>query len=61
MKFYAYKPELDGREPLGTANRILFELKTIAGAKRKAAKLLGPSAKLFTYWNFYDQKTFKQH
>lgn len=30
MKYYAYLPNKDGTEPMGTATRILFELKTDA-------------------------------
>jgi hypothetical protein len=62
MKFYAFKGNHElGAEPCGTEGRILFELKTFWGARRKARALLGPVYKLFTYSNFYDDKTFRQH
>lgn len=60
MKFYAYLPNKDGKEPMGTANRVLFELKTCVGAVRKALRLIGGDAKLFRYINFYDKTTFVQ-
>jgi hypothetical protein len=58
-KFYAYKPDKSGREPLGTSGRTLFELKTVDGAKNRAKKMLGSGYKLYTYTNFYNDKTFK--
>jgi len=60
MKFYAYKPTKDGGEPLGTSGRTLFELKTVAGAHRRARSVLGPRYRLFRYTNFYDNKTFRR-
>ncbi len=76
MKFYAYVPNLKltpkdydkgyGNEillvgePLGTTNRILFELKTKAGAKRRAIRLLGKRCRVFTYTSFYNTNTFHQ-
>lgn len=60
MKFYAYLPDKDGKEPMGTANRVLFKLKTYTGAIHKALRLIGKNAKLFRYINFYDKTTFIQ-
>jgi len=60
MKFYAYIPTVDGEEPVGTFSRVLFELKTVRGAKRRAERLLGSNYKLFQYTNFYDDKTFRR-
>ena len=75
MKYYAYVPNLkltasdydkDGfeillaGEPTETANRILFELKTHAGAKRRAIRLLGIRCRVFRYTTFYDNDTFYQ-
>jgi hypothetical protein len=59
-KFYAYKPRADGKLPLGTTGRTLFELKTVGGAKKRARSVLGSNYKLFTYTNFYNDKTFKK-
>jgi len=59
MKFYAYIPKEDGSAPMGTANKLLFELKTHKGAIRRAGRLLGNPFCVFTYRNFYDSKTFK--
>ena len=60
MKFYAYIPDKNGREPLGTDNRTLFELKTVQGAIRHATKRLKTQEFcLFSYRNFYDNETFR--
>jgi hypothetical protein len=60
MKFYAYKPRKDGTEPLGTDGRILFELKTVRGAIRRAKRILGESCRVFQYTNFYNDETFRR-
>ncbi len=60
MRYYAYKGSFPlGEEPLGTDNRILFELKTHAGARRRARGQLGPEFRLYTFTNFYDDSTFE--
>lgn len=62
MKFYAYAPK-DGKEPMGTDRKLLFELKSIKGAHRRAQRVLGErygEYVLFTYTNFYNDKTFKK-
>ncbi len=59
-KYYAYKPDDQGKEPMGTQNRLLFELKTDIGAIRRAIRPLGPSCRVFWYTNFYDDTTFRQ-
>lgn len=58
-KYYAFKPDDQGKEPMGTQNRLLFELKTDMGAIRRAVRVLGQTAKVFQYANFYDAKTFR--
>ena len=60
MKFYAYIPTKDGKEPMGTADKLLFELKTTRGAIKRTRKHLGPRYMLFRYTNFYDDKTFRR-
>lgn len=69
MKFYGYVPTKEGKEPLGTEGRTMFELETVPGAIRKmrryastvkSPKLSAPSFKLFSYTNFYDESTYKQ-
>ena len=61
MTFYAYVPTDEGKEPMGTFNRILIELKTVNGAIRQAKRRLGTDKfRLFSYTNFYDEKTFKK-
>ena len=71
MKFYAYIPDASGNDtcgmidwsikPGGKMKKALFELKTVRGAHRKAQRLLGGRYKLFSYTNFYDDKTFTEH
>lgn len=60
MKYYAYVPTEEGEEPMGTANRIKFQLKTNRGAIRRAKRVLGDNFCLFTYTNFYNDLTFKE-
>lgn len=60
MKYYAYKLTDKGTEPMGTSGRILFELKTHKGAIRRALCVLGHNFRLFSYTNFYDDKTFRE-
>jgi hypothetical protein len=59
MKFYAYIPTESGDEPLGTFNKLLFELKTVRGAITRAKRIFKTdNFKVFWYNNFYDDKTF---
>jgi hypothetical protein len=59
MKFYAYKGKLPlGKEPLGTFDKLIFELRTKKGAIRHCEKYLGLKFMLYTYYNFFDDKTF---
>jgi hypothetical protein len=61
MKFYGYIGNYDlGCEPLGTEGRHLKELKTLAGAIKHFKQWFNNKPfKLYTYHNFYDDKTFK--
>jgi len=70
MKFYAYisregyfyagHPKT-GDAPVGTENQLLFELKTVAGAHKRADRVFKSRPyKLFRYSNFYDENTFHQ-
>lgn len=60
MKFYAYKGTAElGKEPLGTSGKMLFELKTVNGAIRRAVRLYGRSCTIYTYTNFYRDSTFR--
>lgn len=66
MNFYAYLPDKDGSEPCGTDNRIVSknEYKTLSSFMRY--RLIPYYSnnfnlfKVFTFTNFYDDKTFKQ-
>ena len=62
MKFYAYLGNhLLGEEPLGSENKLMFELKTVKGAKNRCVRAFGKRPYvLFSYTNFYDNKTFKE-
>jgi hypothetical protein len=60
VKFYAYIPDKQNNEPLGTFNRALFELKTVKGAIKKCKNnFKTDNFRLFSYTNFYDDKTFR--
>ena len=41
MKYYAYIPDENGNEPVGTFNRLMFELKTIRGARKRCYNAFG--------------------
>jgi hypothetical protein len=59
MKFYAYIPDEDGREPLGTNNKLLFELKTKKGAFNRTKRIFeSENFRLFWYTNFYNDSSF---
>lgn len=61
MSFYAYIPCPDGSEPLGTANRVVFERKTFLGALAYARRYLKThSIKLFYFKSIFDASTFIQ-
>lgn len=59
MKFYAYKPNEHGGEPLGSGNKLIFELGTLRGAVKRCERYLGTNYRLYIYSNFYDDKTFR--
>ena len=60
MKFYACVPDEKGNEPLGTAGKFLFELKTVGGAIRKRLRFYGNKTfRLYNYTNFYRDSTFR--
>ena len=61
MKFYAYKGNYElGKEPLGTFDKMMFELKTTKGALRRCYQCFKTDFRLYYYSNFYDNKTFKE-
>ena len=62
MKFYAYEGrKVLGKEPLGSSGKMMFELKTVQGALRKAYKAYGSlNFSLYYYTNFYEDSTFTQ-
>ena len=61
MKFYAYKgKEPLGKEPLGSFNKQIIELKTVNGAKRRCINAWGSDYSLYSFTNIYDDKTFRQ-
>ncbi len=60
MKYYAYLPNKDGTEPMGTDRKILFQLKTNSGAIRRAVRRFGHKVRIFTYRNFYAGSTYQQ-
>jgi hypothetical protein len=58
-KYYATLV-IDGKEPLGSDRKLLFELKTDDGAIRRAKRYLARhgTVRVYRYRNFYDDKTF---
>ena len=62
MNFYGYEGKYElGKEPLGTFRKILWrDLRTVAGAKRRAAKLYGDNYRMFTFTNLYDEGTYQE-
>ena len=67
MKFYVYTPDENcnypdalKNEPVGTFGKMMFELKTTNGAINRCNKGFGSQPfLLYSYTNFYDNKTFK--
>lgn len=66
MNFLAYRPDKNGNEPMGTADKCLWldrhsdGLKTTKGAIKRARRLIGTPFKLFSFTNIYDEKTYKK-
>ncbi len=61
MKFYAYLGgDHLGKEPCGCGDRYNWEdLKTVKGAIRRARRYFrGRPFSLYSYTNFYDDRTF---
>ncbi len=59
-KYYAYKGTYSlGDEPCGSDNKLIFELKTDAGAVRRARRILGAVCRAYRYTVFYNSKTFE--
>jgi len=60
MKFYVYAGHAPlGQEPLGTADRCIWtDLKTPAGARRRASRLFPQGFSLYRFTNFYNNATF---
>ena len=59
MNFYAYIPREDGKEPCGTANKVLSrEYKTLWNFIKFR---LGSNSRfrIYSFTNFYDDSTFK--
>lgn len=73
MKFYGYVVTIEGKEPLGTEGRTMFEAANVPAAIRRMRRYVSSvpllpfykfpnprEYRLFSYTNFYDQSTFKQ-
>lgn len=62
MNYYAYVPTKEGLEPTGTDARLIINgLKTIKGVQNRCKVYFGNNNyKLFSYTNFYNEKTFKE-
>lgn len=59
-RFFAFQPDAQGNEPLGTSGKTMFQLKTNRGGIRRAIRALGHRCRVYTYTNFYDERTFTQ-
>ena len=66
MNFYSYTTETPNTpglsdEPLGSGGRFIDrDLKTVRGAVNRMKKVSsGKSFKVFSFTNFYDDKTFR--
>jgi hypothetical protein len=59
--FYAYNGNAElGHEPCGTEGRHIWQdLKTLRGAIKRMEALGYKSFRIYTFWNFFDNKTFK--
>jgi hypothetical protein len=62
MDFYAYRGNADlGQEKLGTDNRAMLHYKTNGEAVRRCLKKWPDNIfRLYSYTNFYNDKTFKE-
>lgn len=62
MGYYAYIPTKDGKEPLGTENRLIIrDLKTVRGViNRCKTAFKDKTFKLYSFTNFYDGSTYKE-
>lgn len=62
MRFYAYEGNAPlGSEKLGTEGKLVFELKTIRGAKGRCNKAYGTRKyQLYSYTNFYNPASFRK-
>ena len=61
QNFYAYKGDAElGKEPLGTEDRYVWkDLKTLKGAIDRMNSFGYKSFRIYTFADFYDNKTFK--
>lgn len=62
MKYYAYAGNYElGKEPLGTADKLLiWDLTAMWAILRRCRRVFGMSFRLYSYTNFYDDKTFRE-
>lgn len=62
-KYYAYIPDSNGNEPIGTFGRIFFTAKTtnVSRLKKMTIERLGKdkSYRLYSYTDLYRVSTFK--
>jgi hypothetical protein len=59
MTYYAYSPDKDNKEPVGSDNRILCDYKHPTYAIRKCHRFFTSSFRLYSYTDFYDESPFK--
>jgi len=63
MNIYAYAGDKElGKEDLGTSNKLMFkDLISIRAILRRCTKTFGGNNfRVYSYTNFYDNKTFRE-
>ena len=62
MRFYGHWYDADlGDEPCGGSNRTFFELKTVAGARRRMQRFAnGRPWRLWTFTRTYNNATYRE-
>jgi hypothetical protein len=61
MVYYAYRPDSEGKEPLGTEGKIIrYDLRSDQHFIRHARAALGDSCRVFRCVNFYNEESYTQ-
>ncbi len=60
MNFYAYLPDSAGKEPMGTEHKLLVHNRKSYRFISYARRVLDNTCRVFSFTNFYNDKTFRQ-